>query len=87
MRCSSIRLDNGAHAIVCSGRRGGRVARCVGCGKAAGLLCDWKVKAKRSGTCDAPICSNCTTSPADDKDLCPTHGAAWAERLAGQLPL
>jgi hypothetical protein len=42
------------------------------------VLCDWKMKATGSGTCDAPICASCTTSPAPEKDLCPTHAAAFA---------
>lgn len=52
------------------------------CGKRATLACDWKVKTRRSGTCDAPICADCTTSPAEGKDLCPTHAAAYREWLA-----
>jgi len=44
------------------------------------LLCDWKVPGRRSGTCDVPICSRCTASPAPDKDLCPDHAAAWKAR-------
>lgn len=46
-------------------------------GKPADLLCDWKVKTKRSGTCDAPICARCPHVPAKDKDLCPDHAAEW----------
>lgn len=73
MICDRVDLPNGATAIVCSQ---GRRKRCK-CGRAATLLCDWKVPTKRSGTCDAPLCSNCTTSPAPDKDLCETHAAAF----------
>ncbi len=43
----------------------------------ADLECDWKVPGRKRGTCDAPICSRCTTSPAPEKDLCPDHAAAW----------
>lgn len=60
--------------------RGVRRQRCA-CGQIATLACDWKVKARRSGTCDAPICADCTTSPAPEKDLCPTHAAAYQRWL------
>ena len=58
-------------AIVC-----GPTRRCK-CGRRATLLCDWKVPSRKSGTCDAPICDRCTTSPAPDKDLCPAHAIAF----------
>lgn len=73
MTCSVLQLENGARAIVCSGRR--KPARCVGCGGQADLLCDWRTP---DGTCDKPICANCSTSPAQDKDLCPEHAKAWS---------
>ncbi len=74
MPCDRVTLPDGTGAIVCS--RGPRRQRCA-CGKPATRLCDWKMKATGSGTCDAPICAACTTSPAPEKDLCPTHAAAW----------
>lgn len=43
----------------------------------ATLLRDWKVKTKKSGTCDLPICQTCTTSPSPDKDLCQIHAEGW----------
>jgi len=67
MTCDRVPMPGGGVAIVCSQTR-----RCK-CGRRATLLCDWKVPAKASGTCDAPICERCTTSPAPDKDLCPKH--------------
>jgi len=76
MTCERVSLPGGGAAIVCGVR--GRKRRCA-CGRPAGLLCDWKVKDNKSGTCDAPICSSCTTSPAPDKDLCPTHAAAFEQ--------
>lgn len=83
MICERVSLPTGGHAIVCSG---GRRKRCA-CGRRADLLCDWKVEGKRSGTCDAPLCSRCTTSPAPEKDLCPEHAKAFAawqqQRQAG----
>lgn len=76
MICQVVSLPNGGSAIVCSG---GRRPRCK-CGGPAPLLCDWKVSGKKSGTCDAPLCASCTTSPAPNKDLCPEHARefdAW----------
>jgi len=75
MNCQHI-----GNAIVCGTRRR---QRCK-CGRPAGLLCDWKVDGKRSGTCDAPICDGCTTSPAPNKDLCPTHAAELEARSAAR---
>lgn len=74
MPCHTVATPGGA-AIVC-GVRGRQ--RCA-CGRPATLLCDWKVPTKKSGTCDAPICSRCATSPAQDKDLCEKHATAYAE--------
>ena len=82
MVCETVQLENGARAIVCSPGR--RKARCSECGKTANLLCDWKVKTRRSGTCDAPICADCTHNPAPDKDLCPTHRDEWLARCAAK---
>lgn len=76
MPCTHVRIGSVA-AIVCTPTR-----RCRSCGKRADLLCDWKVPTKRSGTCDAPICASCTTSPAADKDLCRVHAEVWGEQLA-----
>lgn len=74
MACESVKLPDGGTAIVCGPRRPSK--RCA-CGRPATLLCDWKVPGKRSGTCDAPICDRCATSPAPDKDLCPAHASEW----------
>jgi len=76
MTCHPVNFGDGARGFVCTGRRTRR--RCVQCGEPAGLLCDWKVKGRRSGTCDAPICAACTHKPAERKDLCPKHAAEWA---------
>lgn len=73
MTCHHVRLPDGTSAIVCTGR----AKRCR-CGRPGTLLCDWKVPTRRSGTCDAPICSSCATSPAPDKDLCPNYAAEFA---------
>lgn len=76
MTCTPFRAESGASGFVCTDRRS--KPRCRACGKPAPLLCDWKVPTRKSGTCDAPICANCSTSPAPDKDLCPTHAQAWS---------
>ena len=75
MVCETIRLPGGGSAIVCSGRRSQRCA----CGRPATRLCDWKVATRRSGTCDKPLCANCSTMPQADKDLCPDHAQAFAD--------
>jgi hypothetical protein len=80
MTCERVTLPDGTRAIVCGSRR---VRRCA-CGQPHTLLCDWKVKDRRSGTCDAPLCPRCTTSPMPGKDLCPTHAQAFAARQARQ---
>lgn len=73
--CDVVALADGTRAIVCGGHH--RRRRCA-CGRPATLECDWKVPTRRSGTCDAPICARCTTSPGPEKDLCLTHADAWA---------
>jgi len=80
MPCEHVIMPGGGGAIVCSSSRRQRCA----CGRVATLLCDWKVPGKRSGTCDAPICRTCSTSPAKDKDLCPKHAQAFAEWKAAR---
>ena len=75
--CERIQTPTGV-AIVC----GGHPRRRCRCGRAAQLLCDWKVQGERSGTCDAPVCSACVTSPAPGKDLCRAHGEAYRTWLA-----
>jgi hypothetical protein len=79
MICQTISLPDGSRAIVCGP---GSRQRCT-CGRRASLLCDWKVKGKKSGTCDRPICDRCALSPAEGKDLCPEHAVAyeaWRQR-------
>jgi hypothetical protein len=73
MTCQHTSLPGGGQAIVC-----GPTRRCK-CGKRATLECDWKVLSRKSGTCDAPICSGCTTSPTPGKDLCAKHAAEFME--------
>jgi hypothetical protein len=73
MTCDRVKLPGGGSAIVCSTTK-----RCK-CGQRATLLCDWKVSTKKSGTCDAPLCPRCATSPRPGKDLCAKHAAAFEE--------
>lgn len=83
MVCTPTRLPGGGVAIVCSTTRRRRCA----CGKPATLQCDWKVKTRRSGTCDRYVCEDCATRPAPDKDLCREHGEAfkaWQGARIGQ---
>ena len=80
MTCEHVTLSNGVGAIVCSSHRRQRSA----CGRRATQLCDWMVPTRRSGTCNAPICTDCATSPAPDKNLCRKHAAAWRERQAAR---
>lgn len=84
MPCHTVPLKGGGVAIVCTGRQ--RPKKCKGCGRPAGLACDWKVPNRKSGTCDAPICARCTTSPAPGKDLCPDHAEAFKAWLAARPP-
>lgn len=46
--------------------------------------CDWKVKGKKSGTCDMPLCQLCAFSPAIAKHLCPAHKIAYDNWLKRQ---
>jgi len=69
-------LPGGGHAIICGTRQ--RVKYCA-CGRVAPLLCDWKVKEKRSATCDQPICEKHAMQVGPDKHLCPQHQKAYAE--------
>jgi hypothetical protein len=73
MVCAVVKLPTGGAAIVCTTTRRRRCA----CGRTASLLCDWKVPKNPSGTCDAPLCERCTSSPAPQKDLCPRHADQW----------
>lgn len=77
MTCTPIDIPGVGRGFICGPRS--KRKRCSGCGRPADLECDWKVPGRKTGTCDAPICSKCTTSPAPEKDLCPEHAQAWAE--------
>lgn len=79
MVCERITLPNGARGFVCGPRR--RTKKCAcGSGLPATQLCDWKTPDGPKPTCDAPLCRRCTSVPAPDKDLCPTHAEEWRAR-------
>jgi hypothetical protein len=67
-------------------RDGGiRQPKCQFCKtRAADLECDWKKPRKKSGTCDARMCSECGLNVGPNKDLCPDHQPAYREWLASR---
>lgn len=75
MPCTHVKLPNGITAIVCASKP--RMKRCS-CGGPGTLLCDWKID-KAGKTCDRAICSQCTQSPVEGKDICPAHQLALEE--------
>lgn len=83
MPCEHVTLPGGQHAIVCTGRGGGR--KCVVCKRPATRLCDWKVPEAANGTCSTPLCARHSHRPAPDKDLCPQHSAEWIEMRQKRL--
>lgn len=76
MPCHFVKLEGGGFAHVRMSKTPAK--KCFVCGKPAGLLCDGPVASRRSGTCDRPLCDNCTTKtgPVQDADLCPEHAHA-----------
>jgi hypothetical protein len=85
--CLKMGVGNGKFAIIC-GVRGLKPKFCA-CGRESHLLCDWKVKDKKSGTCDAPICDQHALQVGTDKHLCPLHQKAWEawqKRHPGAIP-
>jgi len=73
--CEEIKLQSGTHVIACGNRASYRY--CAICGREAVALCDWKVAAKQSGTCDRPMCAKHSNEVARGKHLCPEHQQAW----------
>ena len=51
--CLHMKFPDGSSAIICGTRE---QQKYCACGRAADLLCDWKVSGNKSGTCDKPIC-------------------------------
>jgi hypothetical protein len=76
--CLKLQMPGGSLGI-----RGGGHAKLkfCACGRAADLLCDWKVQKgdKKSGTCDLPICAKHAQQVGPDKHLCPLHQKAYAD--------
>ena len=68
--CDEIKLPDGDSFLVCGLRA---FKKFCACGRHADFLCDWKVPARKSGTCDAPICSHHAKQVAPGKHLCPLH--------------
>lgn len=77
MPCQVVEIAPGQRAFVCTS---GRAPRCSACGGRATQQCDWKVKDRKSGTCDRWLCRSCSHVPAPDKDLCREHAAQWKAR-------
>jgi hypothetical protein len=67
--CEHLNIE-GQHVIICDARR---KRQFCACGRKCDFLCDWKVSAKKSGTCDAPICRKHAQQVAPGKHLCPLH--------------
>lgn len=76
MPCEKYRTGSPGGTIIICGR-GKRKPSCK-CGYTATRLCDWKLGGGR--TCNAKLCPKCTHEPAEGKDLCRQHAAAWAQR-------
>lgn len=90
--CLKMQMPDGTVGIICGTR--GRTKHCA-CGRAADLLCDWKMKEQTisgipvvKGTCDAPICPQHAKQVGPDKHLCPQHQRAyenWLKRHPGAI--
>lgn len=76
--CETIKFPNGDVGIVCGVRRSKQ--QFCECGREAIALCDWKVSARKSGTCDRPICALHAKPVANGrKHLCPEHQLRYEE--------
>ena len=73
--CEKLNID-GQSVIICRSR--GPAKFCF-CGRAAEALCDWKVRDRKSGTCDAPLCGQHAKKVGSGKHLCPTHDRAYED--------
>lgn len=72
MPCNHLRLDNGAVAIIC----GGRKTKYCKCGKPSEFQCDWKIGGGR--TCSRHLCGDHAQEVAPNKHLCPDHQGDYA---------
>jgi hypothetical protein len=76
--CLKLQMPDGNFAIVCGGHA--RQKYCT-CGRICDFLCDWKVKERKSGTCDRPVCKEHALQVGPDKHLCQEHRKAYADWL------
>ena len=86
MQCRKVALPGGGAAFICGPKP--RRRNCKFCSRYADLECDFPLTGKKAGqTCDAPICSRCTTR-TDGKDFCPPHQRYYeAQQKQGVLAL
>ncbi len=79
MPCHVVRLPGGSTAIVMSAAP--RPRKCSVCGRQTKdyRLCDGSTG--RGKTCDAVLCTACTTRRANDTDYCPLHVRAADGKL------
>lgn len=68
--CERIDTPDGDSILICGLRAFKKFCKC---GREATSLCDWKVSARKSGTCDEPICTHHAKQVAPGKHLCPAH--------------
>ena len=96
MICESFITRDGTRGVMClSGRR--RERPCSVCQQRPSTLeCDGPNPRRTSGTCDAPLCEECTTRDPnvvaagpflDTHDLCPACSKRAAAPSQRQLPL
>lgn len=77
MTCDVVNKRDGSVFILCS--RGKRTKKCRFCGEAGEFECDAPKPRKKSGHCDALMCSGCRTKVGDQEladeidtiDYCP----------------
>lgn len=75
MTCTKIPLAGGV-AFVCTRGASTRARDCAFCGTSTRdyKLCDFPLRGKRAGaTCSKPMCTKCSTSIGENRDLCPPH--------------
>jgi len=78
--CEELKIPNdrgGVDTFIVCGVRENK--QFCACGRRAVALCDWKVRGRKSGTCDAPMCVSHSREVARGKHLCPTHSAAYEQ--------
>jgi hypothetical protein len=80
--CEELEID-GDRIVVCGLRAFKKFCEC---GRPAEALCDWKVAARKSGTCDRPICSRHAKQVAPGKHLCPEHQGEYDDWKARNPP-